>query len=184
MISVLSCFSLEFSSFLHYIQTSKVIRHPSKFFCLTLCAQNWSCTDPRITLFNTQNIDDFFLSFFLCFFPSAGLPVVYLAVWQKVDSDTGNVGPFWSERVRAPLESSPCLSGRRLSKAPLFAHAHISFLMSWQFWFCGWFLCTVLIYCMYFLHVSPVPHVSSCYGYSPVSPQGSLKFHSISSDAI
>lgn len=56
----------------------------------------------------------FFLFHFLfSFFPPAGLPVGYLAGWQKVDSDTGSVGLFWSERVRVPLESSPCPSGRR-----------------------------------------------------------------------
>jgi len=59
-----------------------------------------------------RNINDFFLPFHLCFLFSfllpAGLPVVYLAVWQKVDWNTGNAGLFWSERVRAPLESSPC----------------------------------------------------------------------------
>lgn len=93
------------------------------------------CTESTIAQFNAHTINLFFLSFFL----SAGLPVVFLAVWQRVDSDTGNVGPSWSERVRAPLESSPCPSGRTLTRDPhfahfkVFAHACISLLMSNNF---------------------------------------------------
>lgn len=99
MCAFMSCYFFKLPLFQLKIQTSRV----------EICEQA-SCTSGQHSLnCNITELFSFFLGFYL---PLAGLRVVYLEAWQKVDSDTGNVELFWSERVKALLESSPCLSGR------------------------------------------------------------------------